>query len=75
MGIDPQEAGPKPPFPKQVQIHPGTVKKLNPPADHGEESYVGTGKLKGRPAIVTGPTPVLSERLRLLLQRRVRMCC
>ena len=54
MNIDPREVGPKPPFPKQEQTHPGTVKKLNPPADHGEESYVGTGKLKGRAAIVTG---------------------
>jgi NAD(P)-dependent dehydrogenase (short-subunit alcohol dehydrogenase family) len=54
MGIDPREVGPKPPFPKQKQTHPGTVKKLNPPADHGEKSYVGTGLLKGRAAIVTG---------------------
>jgi NAD(P)-dependent dehydrogenase (short-subunit alcohol dehydrogenase family) len=54
MSIDPRKVGPKPPFPKQEQTHPGTVKKLNPPADHGEESYVGTGKLKGRSAIVTG---------------------
>ena len=54
MGIDPRELGPKPPFPKQEQTHPGTVKRLNPPADHGEQSYVGTGKLAGRAAIVTG---------------------
>jgi NAD(P)-dependent dehydrogenase (short-subunit alcohol dehydrogenase family) len=54
MNIDPRELGPKPPFPKQEQTHPGTVKKLNPPADHGEKSYVGTGKLKGRAAIITG---------------------
>jgi NAD(P)-dependent dehydrogenase (short-subunit alcohol dehydrogenase family) len=54
MNLDPRALGPKPPFPKQEQSHPGTVKKLNPPADHGEESYVGTGKLQGRAAIVTG---------------------
>jgi NAD(P)-dependent dehydrogenase (short-subunit alcohol dehydrogenase family) len=54
MSIDPREVGPKPPFPKQEQNHPGTVKKLNPPADHGEESYIGTGKLTSRAAIVTG---------------------
>jgi len=54
MNIDPREVGPKPPFPKQEQTHPGTVKKLNPPADHGEKSYVGAGKLKGRAAIITG---------------------
>jgi hypothetical protein len=27
---------------------------MNPPSDHGEESYAGTGKLEGRVAIVTG---------------------
>jgi NAD(P)-dependent dehydrogenase (short-subunit alcohol dehydrogenase family) len=54
MSIDPRNVGPKPPFPKQEQAHPGTVKKLNPPADHGEESYIGTGKLKSRAAIITG---------------------
>jgi NAD(P)-dependent dehydrogenase (short-subunit alcohol dehydrogenase family) len=27
---------------------------LEPPADHGETSYAGTGKLKGRVAIITG---------------------
>lgn len=51
---DPREMGPKPPFPKQKQPHPGSVKQMNPPADHGEESYVGTGKLKDRVAIITG---------------------
>jgi len=27
---------------------------MNPPADHGEDSYEGTGKLQGRVAIITG---------------------
>jgi hypothetical protein len=27
---------------------------MNPPADHGEKSYEGTGKLQGRVAIITG---------------------
>ncbi|MFT4111876.1 SDR family oxidoreductase [Silvibacterium sp.] len=27
---------------------------MNPPADHGEDSYQGSGKLKGRVALVTG---------------------
>ncbi len=51
---DPREMGPKPPFPKQKQSHPGSVKQMDPPADHGEQSYVGTGKLKDRVAIITG---------------------
>lgn len=51
---DPREAGPKPPFPQQPQTHPGSIHQMNPPADHGETSYEGTGKLKGRVAIITG---------------------
>jgi len=51
---DPREAGPKPPFPQQPQAHPGSVRQMNPPADHGEDSYEGTGKLQGRVAIITG---------------------
>jgi NAD(P)-dependent dehydrogenase (short-subunit alcohol dehydrogenase family) len=30
------------------------VRRLDPPADHGEQSYVGTGRLLGRVAVVTG---------------------
>ena len=51
---DPREKGPKPPFPQQPQTHPGSVHQMNPPADHGETSYKGTGKLQGRVAIITG---------------------
>jgi NAD(P)-dependent dehydrogenase (short-subunit alcohol dehydrogenase family) len=51
---DPREIGPKPPFPEQQQSAPGTVRKLNPPADHGESSYQGTNKLVDRVAIITG---------------------
>jgi NAD(P)-dependent dehydrogenase (short-subunit alcohol dehydrogenase family) len=51
---DPREQGPKPPFPEQEQRHPGTVRGLDPRADHGESSYIGTGKLLGRAAIITG---------------------
>lgn len=51
---DPREVGPKPPFPQQPQVHPGSVHQMDPPADHGEKSYQGTGKHKKRAAIVTG---------------------
>ena len=40
--------------PKQDQPEPGLDSKLEPAADHGEESYIGTGRLKGRKALVTG---------------------
>jgi hypothetical protein len=51
---DPREGGPKPPFPDQSQEHPGTISRLDPPADHGESTYIGSGKLLGQVAIVTG---------------------
>jgi NAD(P)-dependent dehydrogenase (short-subunit alcohol dehydrogenase family) len=36
------------------QTPPGTEQRMNPPADHGEESYRGSGKLKRKAAIITG---------------------
>lgn len=51
---DPRTQFPQPPFPKQPQPAPGLVAKMDPQPDHGETSYVGSGKLKGRKALVTG---------------------
>ena len=33
---------------------PGTVEDMTPRPDHGEESYVGHGRLRGRRALITG---------------------
>jgi NAD(P)-dependent dehydrogenase (short-subunit alcohol dehydrogenase family) len=51
---DPRNAGPRPPFPKQQQSAPGETRKLEPRPDHGEDSYVGYGRLQGCAAIITG---------------------
>jgi NAD(P)-dependent dehydrogenase (short-subunit alcohol dehydrogenase family) len=51
---DPAKKHPAPPFPKQDQDTPGTESKLIPEADHGENSYKGSGKLEGKKAIITG---------------------
>jgi NAD(P)-dependent dehydrogenase (short-subunit alcohol dehydrogenase family) len=51
---DPRHQYPAPPFPEQPQPAPGLTSKLNPPADHGEESYKGSGRLAGRRALITG---------------------
>ncbi|MFC3058666.1 SDR family oxidoreductase [Paenirhodobacter populi] len=51
---DPRSLYPRPPFPAQPQPAPGEARRLNPPADHGETSYVGSGKLTGRKALITG---------------------
>lgn len=51
---DPRHQYPEPPFPEQPQPRPGLVSKMEPAPDHGEESYVGYGRLKGRKALITG---------------------
>ena len=51
---DPREAYPKPPFKKQKQPWPGLACKMEPPPDHGEKSYRGSGRLLGRKALITG---------------------
>ncbi len=38
----------------KLQDAPGTEQKLRPDADHGEESYRGSGKLEGTVALITG---------------------
>ncbi len=49
-----QKEYPKPPFPKQTQPWPGLASRMDPKPDHGETSYKGSGRLKGRKALVTG---------------------
>jgi NAD(P)-dependent dehydrogenase (short-subunit alcohol dehydrogenase family) len=51
---DPRTQYPRPPFPRQPQPVPGLAAKMDPVPDHGEHSYQGSGKLKGRKALVTG---------------------
>lgn len=51
---DPKEQHTKPPLPEQQQPVPGSEQELGPKADHGEQSYKGSGKLQGRKAIITG---------------------
>lgn len=41
-------------IPSQSQPEPGLDAKLQPKADHGAETYVGSGRLKGRKALITG---------------------
>ncbi|NMO22247.1 SDR family oxidoreductase [Pyxidicoccus fallax] len=44
----------KPPFAEQPQKVPGRTAAMQPKPDHGETSYKGTGRLKGKAAIITG---------------------
>ncbi len=45
---------PRPPFPKQQQAVPGKTDAMQPRPDHGEDSYVGSGRLQGKRALITG---------------------
>ena len=40
--------------PAQNQDPPGTEQQMHPAPDHGETSYRGSGRLKGKAAVVTG---------------------
>ncbi|HEY0442731.1 MAG TPA: glucose 1-dehydrogenase [Candidatus Limnocylindrales bacterium] len=52
--LDPLTAYPRPPFPAQAQQLPGGDDLLEPPPDHGQDSYVGNGRLAGLATVVTG---------------------
>jgi NAD(P)-dependent dehydrogenase (short-subunit alcohol dehydrogenase family) len=51
---DPKEQGPKPEYPQRPIEPPGSDAEMTPPADHGEESYRGLGRLQDRVALITG---------------------
>ncbi|WP_375436163.1 SDR family oxidoreductase [uncultured Hymenobacter sp.] len=52
--LDPTKTYPKPPFKGQSQPWPGLASQMDPRPDHGEKSYKGSGRLKGRKALITG---------------------
>ena len=51
---NPIDKYPKPPFARQSQPWPGLAKDMQPPPDHGERTYKGSGRLAGRKALITG---------------------
>jgi len=51
---DPTKQYPVMDIPEQKQPEPGLDAKLQPQADHGQETYVGKERLKGRRALITG---------------------
>ena len=52
--VDPVGRFPAPPFARQQQPWPGLARDMDPRPDHGEDSYVGSGRLAGRKALITG---------------------
>jgi len=51
---DPREIYKQPPYSEKEQTPPGNEAEMSPKVDHGELSYKGTGRLKGRRALITG---------------------
>jgi NAD(P)-dependent dehydrogenase (short-subunit alcohol dehydrogenase family) len=52
--VNPLDQYEQPPFSEDKQEFPGSEDQFNLQADHGENTYVGSGKLTGRKAIITG---------------------
>ena len=51
---DPTKQYPTPKFDEQPQSAPGLARDMKPSPDHGEASYQGFGRLRGRRAVITG---------------------
>jgi NAD(P)-dependent dehydrogenase (short-subunit alcohol dehydrogenase family) len=51
---DPTTQYPRLDIPEQRQDEPGLDEKLQPKADHGVETYVGSKRLEGRKSLITG---------------------
>lgn len=51
---DPKTQGPKPEYPQPPIEPPGLEAEMRPKADHGEESYLGAGRLTDQVALITG---------------------
>jgi len=51
---DPTTQHPEPEQPAETIEHPGLTGEMPQQPDHGEDSYVGSGRLEGRRALITG---------------------
>ncbi len=66
---DPTKQYPQPPLPEPEQTPPGSDKKMAHAPDYGERSYVGSGRLEGRAAIVTGADSGIGRAVALAFAR------
>jgi NAD(P)-dependent dehydrogenase (short-subunit alcohol dehydrogenase family) len=54
MSQDTGEHRPEASQPEQQQEAPGSTAQMDPPPDHGERSYRGSGRLEGKATLITG---------------------
>ncbi|MEU3263536.1 SDR family oxidoreductase [Streptomyces bacillaris] len=66
---DPNRLHPRPDFPQQDQESPGRTGPMDPPPDHGEESYRGSGLLTDRKTVITGGDSGIGRAVALALAR------
>jgi NAD(P)-dependent dehydrogenase (short-subunit alcohol dehydrogenase family) len=66
---NPQQSGPKPPYPAQKLPVPGQESEMQLKPDHGEQSYRGSGKLTGRTALITGADSGIGKAVALAFAR------
>jgi NAD(P)-dependent dehydrogenase (short-subunit alcohol dehydrogenase family) len=66
---DPREIYEKPPYSAKQQSPPGNEEEMSPQVDHGESSYKGAGRLKGRRALITGADSGIGRAVALAFAR------
>jgi NAD(P)-dependent dehydrogenase (short-subunit alcohol dehydrogenase family) len=66
---DPKKIHPQPPYSEKKQPPPGRQEEMTPQSDHGESSYEGTGRLKGRRALITGADSGIGRAVALAFAR------
>ena len=69
MAIDPRTRYPRPPFATEPQPSPGSSSRMKPEPVYGEDSYVGSGKLTGRVALITGADSGIGRAVALAFAR------
>lgn len=72
---DPRERFAKPPFPQGKQKGAGSANELDPPADYGEATYQGHGRLLGRAALITGRIVASAGPSHYVSRRRAPTSC